>query len=342
MLFFNYSTEAPYMNYGVVDANNELVHYTLVHCCPVRACLTIWRSPRTTRSSTTARCSGIPRLRNGAYAARFHPGMPMRLGVIPRRGGPDDIRWFEAESTFVLHWVNAFEDGDEIVLDGFFQGDPEPVDNGMGDKWERFRFLALDRMQSRLRRWRLSLVSGLVKEDQLRDTISEFGTMNLSHAGRACRCAYAATSKPAWFLFDGLVKHDTVTGLEQLFHFGDGVFGSETAMAPRVGSTGEDDGYLVTLTTDMNGDASYCDIFDAKDITVGPICKLRLPGESPAAHTRRGRPATPCPSGASWTTRRRLSTSDLGQGPLTLVLAVFGAGRFQRRKNGVSSLDIWR
>ena len=48
-------------------------------------------------------------------------------------------------------------------------------------------------------------------------------------------------------------------------------------MAPRVGSTGEDDGYLVTLTTDMNDDASYCLVFDAARVADGPVCKLRLP-----------------------------------------------------------------
>lgn len=53
--------------------------------------------------------------------------------------------------------------------------------------------------------------------------------------------------------------------------------GSETAMAPRVGSRAEDDGYLVTLTTDMNADASYCVVFDAARVSDGPVCKLALP-----------------------------------------------------------------
>ena len=48
-------------------------------------------------------------------------------------------------------------------------------------------------------------------------------------------------------------------------------------MAPRVGSTSEDDGYLVTLTTDMNDDASYCVVLDAARVSDGPVCKLRLP-----------------------------------------------------------------
>jgi carotenoid cleavage dioxygenase len=78
-------------------------------------------------------------------------------------------------------------------------------------------------------------------------------------------------------LFDGLVKHDLRTGTEEGFSFGAGVYGSETAMAPRVGATGEDDGYLVTLTTDMNTDASYCLVFDAARVGDGPVCKLQLP-----------------------------------------------------------------
>ena len=57
----------------------------------------------------------------------------------------------------------------------------------------------------------------------------------------------------------------------------DGVFLSESPMAPRQGSTAEDDGYVVTFITDTNEDASSCWIFDAADITPGPIAKVKLP-----------------------------------------------------------------
>jgi carotenoid cleavage dioxygenase len=33
-------------------------------------------------------------LARGLYASRFHPDLPSRLGVIPRRGAAGDIRWF--------------------------------------------------------------------------------------------------------------------------------------------------------------------------------------------------------------------------------------------------------
>jgi carotenoid cleavage dioxygenase len=223
----------------------------------------------------------------------FHRDMPSRFAVIPRRGGTEEIRWFEADPTFVLHFTNAYEDGDEIVLDGFFEGEPNPVDSltgnnppqaggppaceGSGPRQKAFRFLALDRLQSRLHRWRFNLSTGDVREEQLSDSITEFGTINAGYAGGKYRYTYAATGKPSWFLFDGLVKHDLHTGSEERFAFDDGAYGSETAMAPRVGSTAEDDGYLVTLTTDMNDDASYCLVFDAARVADGPVCKLALP-----------------------------------------------------------------
>ena len=209
---------------------------------------------------------------------RFYPDMPSRFAVLPRRGATGDIRWFEADPTFVLHFTNAYEDGDEIVLDGFFEGDPQPLDTG-GTKWERlFRFLALDRLQTRLHRWRLNLVTGAVKEEQLSESITEFGTINPDYAGGHYRYTYAATGKPGWFLFDGLVKHDLLTGGRGRLLASAKV---STAARPRwhrgSAATGEDDGYLVTLTTDMNADASYCVIFDAARLADGPVCKLQLP-----------------------------------------------------------------
>ena len=51
----------------------------------------------------------------------------------------------------------------------------------------------------------------------------------------------------------------------------------DSGAAPGVGSAAEDDGYLITITTDMNADASYCLVFDAVALADGPVCKLALP-----------------------------------------------------------------
>jgi len=278
LLFFTYSKEAPYMRYGVVDDANDLVHLTDI---PLPG-------PRLPHDMAFTENYAIlndfplfwdPKLiQAGVHLPGFHRDMPSRFAVIPRRGRSEEIRWFEADPTFVLHWVNAYEEGDEIVLDGFFEGEPNPVDTLTGDKYKKaFRYLALDGLQTHLHRWRFNLATGEAREEQLSDSTTEFGMINGGYAGGKYRYTYAATGKPGWFLFDGLVKHDLETGIEERFAFGDGVYGSETAMAPRVGSAAEDDGYLVTLTTDMTADASYCLVFDAARVADGPVCKLALP-----------------------------------------------------------------
>ena len=278
LLFFNYSKQAPFMHYGVVDDTGALVHYVDVPLPGPRLPHDMAFTENYVILNDFPMFWDPALLDLNVHLPRFHRDVPSRFAVIPRRGDASQIRWFEADPTYVLHFPNAYEDGDEIVLDGFFQGDPEPADDGNGDKWQRrFRFLALDRMQTRLHRWRFNLVTGEAREERLSDSISEFGMVNPAHAGRGYRYAYAATAKPGWFLFDGLVKHDVATGAEERFAFADGVFGSETVMAPRVGSRCEDDGYLVTITTDMNADASYCLVFDAARLSDGPVCTLALP-----------------------------------------------------------------
>jgi carotenoid cleavage dioxygenase-like enzyme len=278
LLFFNYSKQAPYLAYGVVDAAGDLVHYTDVPLPGPRLPHDMAFTPNYVILNDFPLFWDPELLKSDIHLPGFHRDMPSRFAVIPRRGTADQVRWFEADPTFVLHFVNAYEDGDEIVLDGFFEGDPQPGDTGSSSKWEKaFRYLALDRLQTRLHRWRLNLVTGVTTEAPLTDSITEFGMINSGYAGRDYRYTYAATGKPGWFLFDGLVKHDVKTGAEERYSYDDGVYGSETAMAPRVGATAEDDGYLVTLTTDMSDDASYCLIFDAARVADGPVCKLPLP-----------------------------------------------------------------
>ncbi len=48
LLFFSYSMEAPYLRYGAVDKDGNLMHLTDVGSCPGRACRTIWPTPKTT------------------------------------------------------------------------------------------------------------------------------------------------------------------------------------------------------------------------------------------------------------------------------------------------------
>ncbi|MEM9837945.1 MAG: carotenoid oxygenase family protein [Pseudomonadota bacterium] len=282
MMFFNYGKEAPYMHYGVVGPSGQLDHLVPVEL----------PGPRLPHDMAFTENYSIlidmplfwkeELLEAGIHSAAWHPNLPTRFAIIPRRGSPNEIKWFEAAPTYVLHWTNAWEEGDEVVVDGYFQEDPDPAPIQMPGLDPRFGKLLANidyhSFKPKLHRWRFNMVTGKTTEERLyNDDYVEFGTINQQAACRPNRYVYSATAQPGMFLFNGLKKHDLETGDMQKLSFGQNRFGSEAPFAPRDGATDEDDGYVLSYITDMNEDRSECVILDAKDISQGPVARIILP-----------------------------------------------------------------
>jgi carotenoid cleavage dioxygenase len=82
-------------------------------------------------------------------------------------------------------------------------------------------------------------------------------------------------------LFDGLMKYDVASGSSETYWFGNGRWGSEAPFAPRAGATGEDDGYLLSYVYDEREGRSDVEVIDARDVTAGPLCRIKLPVRVP-------------------------------------------------------------
>ena len=279
LLFFNYSKRAPYLHYGVVDGHNQLQHYVPVELPGPRLPHDMAFTQHYTILADLPLFWDPEALKADLHIARFHPEIPTRFAILPRYGTPADLRWFEAAPTYVLHWLNAWEEGNEIVLEGYFQENPEPEGlAGFPRGLDRLMaYLDEHSFRPKLHRWRFDLATGQTTEERLDDRILEFGTINTHFAGRRNRYRYSTYTKPGWFLFQGLVKHDADTGQSWSLDFGKGRFGSEAPFAPRIGATEEDDGYLVSFVTDMNENRSECVVLDARDIERGPVARVLLP-----------------------------------------------------------------
>jgi carotenoid cleavage dioxygenase-like enzyme len=63
----------------------------------------------------------------GKHVPIYYPDTPTRFAILPCFGNQDDLQWFEAATTYVLYRMNAYEEGDEIVLDVYFQDKPDPA-----------------------------------------------------------------------------------------------------------------------------------------------------------------------------------------------------------------------
>ena len=129
-----------------------------------------------------------------------------------------------------------------------------------------------------------------MREGDIDDLNTEFNKTNPVFHGVKSKYAYhqriPLLSEGGHTLrFTGLVKYNNETGQSTQWDYGSGVFGSETVYAPKPGanrSSEEDDGYLTTIVTDSNTWQSHCLVFDARDITVGPICRVQLPQRVPS------------------------------------------------------------
>lgn len=276
LLFFNYSKHAPYMHYGVVDAEGRLKNYSPVP-------LPGPRLPHDMAfSENWAILNDFPvfwdegLLEHNIHAVRLHD-LPSRFALV-NRNDPSDIRWFDAAPTYVLHWLNAWEEGDEVVLDGYFQNnptpDPLPHDGGLG---AMMAHIDENSFRPTLHRWRFNLRTGETREQSLGDQLVEFGMINQRYLAQPYRYAYSTTTKPGWFLFNGFVKHDLETGASTTITLPEGRYASEAPFAPRVGAEDEDDGYLVSFVIDENQGTSECIIIDCKRFADGPICRIALP-----------------------------------------------------------------
>lgn len=279
LLFFNYSKHPPYMHYGVVGADGRLKSYVPIELPGPRLPHDMAFTDNYSILNDLPAFWDESLLERNIHAVRFHKHLPSRFAVLPRHGNAEDIRWFEAAPCYALHFINAYEDGDELILDGYFQEDPtpSPLADAPGGYEHMMAYLDEHSFRSRLHRWRFNLKDGSTREERLYDGTVEFGMMNARFSGKPYRYVYSTTTKPGWFLFNGFVKHDLHTGEVQELMLEEGRYASEAPFAPRIGSVDEDDGYLVSFIIDENRGTSECILIDARNLGAGPVCRIALP-----------------------------------------------------------------
>ena len=110
----------------------------------------------------------------------WNPNYPARVGVMPRDGGNADVRWFDVEPCFVFHPMNAYDEGDTIVLDVVRH--PKMFDTDR---------LGPNEGPPTLDRWTVDLADGKVREsrfdDRARSSPASTSACSASAIGTAMR-----------------------------------------------------------------------------------------------------------------------------------------------------------
>ncbi len=205
---------------------------------------------------------------------RWDPGYPARVGVMPRTGGAADVRWFDVEPCYVFHPLNAYDDGDSIVLDVVRY--PKMFDTQLHGPNEG---------PTTLDRWIVDLADGKVRETRLDDHGQEFPRIDDRLLGRPHRYGYSIqTSGPQISGHGGnagrsVLKHDLRRGHTTARRLGAHQFVGEFVFVPSAPQAPEDDGVLMGFDYDADTDRSDLTILDAG--TLETIAAVHLPARVP-------------------------------------------------------------
>lgn len=269
--FFGYWFAPPFLTYHVADASGALVHSepidiprsTMMHNFAITDRDVVFMDFPVVFDAT-ALDTGIP--------YRWHPDAGARLGVMPLGGPAAAIRWVDIEPGYVFHLVNAHRDLDDVVLDVCHHTkmfDPGVTDSGSPS----------------LRRWRIAAGGAELRFSEVvvadRDP-GELPSADPRLVGRRHRYGYLLSSREGPGRaprFGGVIKQDFRTGETVRWRPPAGVHGGEFLFVPT--GKAEDDGYLLSYTWDERDRSSALVILDARDVTVGPVATVRLPGRVP-------------------------------------------------------------
>ena len=257
--FFGYNIFGPpYLRYHVADAAGNLLQTepislrgpSMVHDFAITESHVIWLDLPVVFSPSPER-----------FPYTWQPDYGARIGVMPRSGGDADVRWFEIDPCYVFHVLNAYDDGDDVIVDVC-----------------RFDHLFADDLTGPtdsppiLTRWTVPGAGSAVRAEVIDERPQEFPRVADRTVGARHRFGYAVTEHE-------IVQHDFDRGTATSHHLGGGVETSEALFVPSADGTADDEGWLVAITHDATS-AEFV-VLDASAISDGPVARVALPQRVP-------------------------------------------------------------
>ena len=281
MFFFSYNLFAPYLTYYVADAAGALVHQVDLDLpAPVMMHDFVITEDHAVFMDSPV-IFDMDAVGTGESMVKWRPENGTRLGVMPRLGTADDIRWYEVETSHVQHFWNAWVDGNRIELSGCRF--PE-VDFGFGaddpDGEE-----GIETIGAPAARYWIDLDTHTAGWEPIDDMLGEMCRVNDDRIGVRTDCLYMSAFARDGSIagdFDTIVKYDTAKGTRTSWYAGDTGHVGENVFAPDPAGSAEDDGWIINSSHDDEGSGqSSVVILDARDIAAGPVARVLIPQRMP-------------------------------------------------------------
>ncbi|XVE53738.1 hypothetical protein DITRI_Ditri03aG0026700 [Diplodiscus trichospermus] len=312
----------PFVEVGVISADgNKLVHKVdlKIDRCPFCHEIGVTKSYNVFMDFPLT--IDIGRLIRGGQLLKYEREGYARIGIMPRYGDADSIKWFKVKPNCTFHIINCFQDGDEVVVWGsraLASVIPGPDPNLEKFEWFPTKFRPGERIEGsvdsisddqllfhRPYEWKLNMQTGDVKERYLIGSNHfpmEFPMINGAFTGiknkygytQVCHCD--SSSATGMGRFRGLAKlyfEEPNTGISlgenqakelikvEYHMFEENTYCTGATFVPKEGGVEEDDGWIITFVHHENSDISQAYMIDTKNFSGEAVAKITVPGRVP-------------------------------------------------------------
>jgi carotenoid cleavage dioxygenase len=259
--------------YHVADADGNVISTeripvgasTMIHSFAItEQDVVFWEAPVLFDIDAAIAGEAIPFKWDASYGAR--------VGVMPLGGPVADIRWVEVDPFYVFHEVNAYRDGDDVIVDVCWHPDmfagADLIGGSAGDV---------------VKRWRINTAGENLthREETITSRLFELPSHDRRFTGRPYRYGWFAETRdnPNTVDFAGVGQVDYQTGIVSSWDPGATRHAGEAFFVP--GDRGEGEGWLLSFVYDHGAEQTVLAILDARNVAAGPIAEVILPQRVP-------------------------------------------------------------
>ena len=205
----------------------------------------------------------------------WNPAHAARVGLLPRIGAVNDIRWCDVDPCYVFHVANAFDSEDGRVMVDlavhetmFAHGHDGPHGRPLG-----------------FERWTIDPGTGRVVRATLDSAPQEFPRVDERIFGQPYRYAWSmglpTREVPGLLAEAPVYRHDLSAGTRTKHDFGPGRIPGEFVFVPRSAAAPEGEGWLMGYVIDTTRDTTDLVILDATDMAADPVAMVHIPHRIP-------------------------------------------------------------
>jgi carotenoid cleavage dioxygenase-like enzyme len=208
---------------------------------------------------------------------KWVPERGTRFVIVDKADG-SVVRTCQAEAFFAFHHINAFERGDEIVLD--ITATPNPYGTVLGLPPSPDQ-LDIQHHGNELRRYTLPLTGpGTADYEVHNEACIEMPRINSERCGmRDYRYVYGLGRSPSSRVMNNVTKADLGAGTVAAWHE-PGCFPGEPVFVPAPGAAAEDEGVVLAGVLDMRKGTSFLLVLDGGSFT--ELARAEVPHHIPS------------------------------------------------------------